>query len=74
VEKKNRFHHDSIFRGIVIAGSVPEWVYDVVPRDELNAKKQAILEQRRAALPALDAEVAQSLALKAHTFEIVPVK
>ena len=29
VEKKNRFHHDMIFRGIVLAGGVPDWVYAV---------------------------------------------
>jgi len=73
VENKNRFHHDQIFRGIVLS-NVPEWVYIVVPRDELEARKKTIIEERLAKLPALDAEVAKSLAMKANTFEIVPVK
>jgi lysophospholipase L1-like esterase len=73
VENKNRFHHDMIFRGIVLS-NVPDWVYSVVPRDELEAKKKALIEERLAKLPALDAEVARSLAMKAHTFEIVPLK
>lgn len=73
VEAKNRFHHDAIFRGIVLS-NVPEWVFNVVPREELEKKKGAIIEERLAKLPALDAEVAKALAMKANTFEIVPVK
>lgn len=74
VENKNRFHHDAIFRGIVLAGGVPDWVYTVIPRDQLEAKKQQLLEERLAKLPALDAEVAKVLEMHANTFEIVPVK
>ncbi len=73
VEAKNRLHHDMIFRGIVLS-NVPEWVYSVVPREELEAKKTAIIQERLAKLPALDAEVAKSLAMKANSFDIVPVK
>ena len=73
VENKNRYHHDSIFRGIVLSG-VPEWIYEVVPRPELELKKQAIIQERLAKLPALDAEVANTLVMKANTFDIVPVK
>ena len=73
VEAKNRFHHDMIFRGIVLS-NVPEWVYSVVPREELEAKKSGVIQERLAKLPALDAEVAKTLAMKANTFDIVPVK
>ncbi len=73
VENKNRFHHDAIFRGIVLS-NVPEWVYSVVPREELESKKAGIIQERLAKLPALDAEVAKALVMKANTFEIVPVK
>ena len=74
VEAKNKFHHDMIFRGMVLTGAVPEWVYAVVPRAELEAKKQTIMQERLAKLPALDAEVAKTLVMKANTFDIVPVK
>ncbi len=75
VEKKNRFHHDMIYRGIVLAGGVPDWVYAVtVPREELETKKKALQEERLAKLPALDADVAKTLVMKANSFEIVPVK
>jgi hypothetical protein len=73
VEAKNRFHHDMIFRGVVLS-NVPEWVYSVVPREELEARKKAIIEERLAKVPALDAEVAKTLVMKANTFDIVPVK
>ena len=73
IQKKNQFHHDAIFRGIVLS-SVPAWVYTAVPRDKLEAAKQAAIAEQLAKLPAMDAEVAQALTMKANTFEIVPVK
>ena len=72
VETKNRFHHDAIFRGIVL--NVPEWIYSAFPREEVEAKKQTVIQDRLAKLIPLDAEVAKSLVMKANTFEIVPVK
>lgn len=74
VEAKNRFHHDMIFRGIVLAGGVPDWVYAVIPREQLDPKKKVIHDERLAKLPELDAQVAKTLVMKANTFEIVPVK
>ena len=73
VEKKNSFHHDAIFRGIVLQGA-PGWVHEIIPQAELEAKKQALIQKRLAQLPALDAEVAKALVLKPNTFEIMPVK
>jgi len=73
VEAKNRFHHDSIFRGIVLA-TVPDWVYSAVPREEMEAKKKAVIKDRLAELRALDADVAKALVRKPNTFEITLVK
>lgn len=73
IQKKNQFHHDAIFRGIVLS-NVPGWVYNAVPRDKLEQAKQAAIAEQLAKLPAMDAEVTQALALKANVFEIVPVK
>ena len=50
------------------------WVYNAVPRDKLEEAKQAAIAEQLAKLPAMDAEVAQALAMKANIFEIVPVK
>lgn len=73
IEAKNRYHHDSIFRGIVLAG-VPEWIYEVVPKPELEAKKQAIIEARLKKVLELDEEVTKVLTLKPNQFEIAPAK
>jgi lysophospholipase L1-like esterase len=74
VENKNRYHHDQIFRGMVLQSGVPEWVYSIIPRAELDSKRSALMEERMAKLPALDAEVAKALVMKANAFEVVPVK
>jgi len=69
VEKKNRYHHDQIFRGVVLAG-VPEWIYSVVPREQLEEKKKELINQRLQKVSELDSEVAETLKLKPHRFEI----
>jgi hypothetical protein len=73
IEKKNKFHHDAIFRGIVLS-NVPGWVYTAVSREKLEEAKQAAVAEQLARLPAMDAEVIQALVMNANLFEIVPVK
>ena len=73
IEKKNRFHHDVVFRGIVLS-DVPDWVHKVVSNEQLEAGKKAAVAEQLAKLPALDAEIARTLSLKAHTFAIVPIQ
>jgi len=70
VENKNRYHHDQIFRGIVLTG-VPDWVYATVPREELEAKKKDLIDQRLQKVAELDATVAKTLTMQPHRFEIV---
>jgi len=70
VENKNRYHHDQIFRGIVLTG-VPEWIYSVVPREQLEEKKNALINERLQKVAQLDAQVAESLKMQPHQFEIV---
>ncbi len=75
VEVKNRFHHDMIFRGIVLSNvSIPEWLGIKLTQQEIDAKRQAVMAERLGKLPALDAEVAKTLTMNANTFDIVPVK
>ena len=61
---------------VVLAQPVPEHV--ALDRAEmeflLEARKKAVVSERLAKLPALDAEVAKSLMMKANTFDIVPAK
>lgn len=71
VENKNRYHHDQIFRGIVL-NNVPEWIYSAIPREQLEEKKKAIIAERLQKVIELDAEVAETLEMQSHQFEIVP--
>lgn len=73
IQKKNQFHHDAVFRGIVLS-NVPGWVYNAVSREKLEEARQAAVAEQLARLPAMDAEVTQALVMKANLFEIVPVK
>lgn len=70
VESKNRYHHDQIFRGVVLTG-VPEWIYSVVPREQLEEKKNALINERLEKVAQLDVQVAESLKMQPHQFEIV---
>ena len=45
-----------------------------VPREQVEAKKPAIIQERLAKLVPMDAEIAKALVMKPNTFEIVPVK
>lgn len=71
VETKNRFHHDRIFRGIVLSQvAIPEWLDLKLTPQEIEARRQAAITERLAKLPELDAEVAKSLIMKPNLFEI----
>lgn len=75
VEAKNRFHHDMIFRGIVLANvTIPDWLGLKLTPQEIESKRKAALTERLAKLPALDADVTKTLEMKPNTFDIVPVK
>jgi lysophospholipase L1-like esterase len=74
VEKKNRYHHDRIFRGVVLANvSIPDWLGLKVTAKEIAEKRQSARVERMAKMPELDSEVSKALQMKAHTVEIVPV-
>jgi lysophospholipase L1-like esterase len=71
VEKKNKYHHDNIFRGVVLAG-VPDWLK--LSSQEIEQKKEAAFQERMAKMPEYDAEVRKALEMKPHTVEVAPVK
>ena len=72
VVDKNRYYHDKIFRGIMLAQGVPDWL-DMKP-EEIEAKKQAAIKSRMDKMVELDAAVHKSLEIKPHVFDIVPAK
>jgi lysophospholipase L1-like esterase len=69
VEAKNKFHHDRIFRGIVLA-AVPDWLAG----PDVEPKRKAAVEERLAKLPELDAAVRKALEMKPIRWELVPLK
>jgi lysophospholipase L1-like esterase len=69
VEAKNKYHHDRIFRGIVLA-QVPDWLQG----PDVEAKRRAAIDERLAKLPELDAAVRRALEMKPLKWELVPVK
>jgi hypothetical protein len=54
--------------------NVPGWVTRAVSQEKLEEAKQAAIDEQLEKLPAMDAEIAQKLTMKANAFEIVPVK
>ena len=75
IQQKNQFHHDRIFRGIVLFnfGGFPDWLGVNITPEEINKKRKAALAERYAALPELDNTIRQSLQIKPHLVEVVPV-
>jgi lysophospholipase L1-like esterase len=75
VEKKNRYFHDRIFRGVVLAnvGGIPDWLGIKLTPEEVEEKRRAAYEERMAKMPEYDAEVRTALEMKPHTVEVVPV-
>lgn len=75
IEKKNQFHHDRIFRGVVLSNAtVPDWLGIQLSAKEIEEKRQAAFTERLAKLTELDAEIRKALEMKPYTVEIVLVK
>ena len=75
IEAKNRYHHDRVFRGVVLAGvSVPDWLDLKLASADIEARRQAAYKERMAKMPELDEAVRKSLDLKPHRVEIIPVR
>lgn len=73
VQAKNKYYHDRIFRGVVLAQiSIPDFL-DIKVTD-IEAKRQKAIEERMAKLPELDEAIRKALEIKPHTVEVVPVE
>ena len=76
VNTKNRFYHDKIFRGIILAGPVdiPDYVVNRTNMmAEIESQRVATLAKRRAELPQMDDAIRSALVIKPHRVEVVPV-
>jgi lysophospholipase L1-like esterase len=73
VEAKNKFFHDRIFRGVVLAEvRIPDWLQAKFSRDEIEDKRRAAYAERTVKMPDLDAAVRSALEIKPHLVEIMP--
>lgn len=75
IEAKNRYHHDMIFRGVVLSNvAIPEWLGLNLTSAEIEAKRQSVIKERSAKMLELDAQISKSLELQGNVFEVIPVK
>jgi hypothetical protein len=72
VKDKNKYFHDQIFRGVLLANAKSPAFKDVDPTN-MEAKRQELYAERMKKMPELDAAVRQAVELKAHTVRIVPL-
>jgi lysophospholipase L1-like esterase len=74
VEAKNKYHHDKIFRGTVLAPvSIPKWLDLRLSRDDIEAKRRAAYDKGMKKMIELDSAVQKSLEMKPQRVEVVPV-
>jgi lysophospholipase L1-like esterase len=74
IEAKNRFHHDKIFRGVVLVpvASLPDWLGIKLTPAEIEEKRKAAYAERMAKMPELDTAVRKALEIKPYKVEIAP--
>jgi lysophospholipase L1-like esterase len=72
VEAKNKYHHDRVFRGVVLAqATIPDWLGLKMSAAEIDARRKAAFEERMARLPELDVGVRKTLEARSHTVAVV---
>jgi len=72
VVAKNKYYHDQIFRGIVLAQiNVPDYLGLNISQAEIKAKRESALAERMAKMPELDAAVRKALEMRPHQVEVV---
>jgi lysophospholipase L1-like esterase len=71
VQDKNRYFHDRVFRGVVLAGvQVPDWLDLKLTPAEIEARRRAAYAKRVERMPELEEAVRQALAPRPHQVEI----
>jgi lysophospholipase L1-like esterase len=74
IEAKNKYHHDRIFRGVVLApANVPDWLGVKMSASDIDTRRRAALEERMAKMPELDDAIRQALVIRPHDVEIAPI-
>jgi len=74
VQEKNRYFHDRVFRGVVLANAqVPDWLDSKLTHAKIESRRQAAFAKRMERMPELDEAVRQALRPRAHRVEVMRV-
>src|SRR4051794_319844 len=74
IEAKNKYHHDRIFRGVVLSqANLPDWLGVKMSPSEVEARRKVALEERLAKPPEFDAVIRKAAESRPHTVEVVPI-
>jgi len=71
IRAKNSYFHDKIFRGVMLAGGVPEFME--ITHETVEAKRQAVFKERMGRMPELFDSIRKTLIMQSHQVEIVPI-
>ena len=75
VVAKNKYFHDQIYRGIVLAQvNIPDYLGLKLSAAEIKAKRDSAMAERMAKMPELDDAVRKALEMRSHQVEIVAAK
>ncbi len=73
VKTKNKYYHDRIFRGVVLAPvNIPEFLGLHLSAADIEAKRQAAVAERLGKMPELDQAIQTALTTRAHEVEVRP--
>jgi lysophospholipase L1-like esterase len=71
VQAKNRYYHDRVFRGVVLAQvAIPDFLGIEITAEEIQSRRDAAVADRMTQLPQLDQAIRTALAPRAHQVEV----
>jgi len=71
IHAKNRYFHGKVFRGVILAGRVPEFM-EITP-ETVEAKRKSVFKERMGKMTALFEAIKKARIMQAHQVESVPV-
>lgn len=74
VNDKTTYYHGQIFRGLILANVAKHPDFKDVPKDGIEKRRQALIQERMQKMPELDAAIRKALAPRSHMVEIVRAK
>ena len=72
IHAKNQYFHDKIFRGVMLAGGIPEFM-EIKP-EMVEAKREAVFKERMGRMPELFEAIRKTLIMQSHQVEIIPIQ